>query len=148
MLEIDPVKMEIVWQVRPIDLGYVQPMIADHFYSCYISSAQRLPNGNTLITEGADGRLLEVTVDHEIVWEYHSPYFGEQLANMVYRSYRYPYSYVPQIEPPKEVAIAEVDNTDFRLPGAKSKEFRRLVNVEGTEGYGEVAGFCLAIEEE
>lgn len=148
VLEIDPVKMEIVWQVRPVDLGYVQPMIADHFYSCYISSAQRLPNGNTLITEGADGRLLEVTADHEIVWEYHSPYFGEQLANMVYRSYRYPYSYVPQVEPPKEVAIAEVDNTDFRLPGAKSKEFRRLVNVEGTEGYGEVAGFCLAIEEE
>ena len=125
VLEIDPVRMEIVWKVEPKDLGYMQPFIADHFYSCYISSAQRLPNGNTLITEGSDGRLFEITHDHEIVWEYHSPYFGEKgiKTNMVYRSYRYPYDYVPQVEPPKEVAIAEVDNTDFRLPGAKSKEF-------------------------
>ena len=148
VIEIDPVKMEIVWQCRPMDLGCVQPMIADHFYSCYISSAQRLPNGNTLICEGADGRLLEVTEDHEIVWEYISPYFSKQLANMVYRAYRYPYDYVPQVEQPNEVAIAPVDNEDYRLPGAKSKEFRRLVNVEGTEGFGTVAGFCLAIEED
>lgn len=148
VIEIDPVKMEIVWQCRPMDLGYGQPHNADHFYSCYISSAQRLPNGNTFITEGSDGRLFEVTPEHEIVWEYHSPYFGKQLANMVYRAYRYPYEYCPQAPKPEEKAIAPVDNTDFRLPNAKSKEFRRLVNVEGTEGFGEVAGFCLAIEED
>jgi hypothetical protein len=148
VIEIDPVKMEIVWQCRPVDLGYGQPHVADHFYSCYISSAQRLPNGNTLICEGSDGRLFEITADHEIVWEYHSPYFGKQLGNMVYRAYRYPYEYCPQAAKPEEKAIAPVDNTDFRLPNAKSKEFRRLVNVEGTEGFGEVAGFCLAIEEE
>ena len=150
VIEIDPVKMEIVWQCRPMDSGCPQPFVADHFYSCYISSAQRLPNGNTLITEGSDGRLLEVTADHEIVWEYISPYFGEKgiKTNMVYRAYRYPYDYVPQVEPPKEVAIAPIDNVDYRLPGARSKEFRRMVNVEGTEGYGEVSGFCLAKEEE
>ena len=133
-----------------MDLGYKQPFVADHFYSCYISSAQRLPNGNTLITEGSDGRLLEVTQDHEIVWEYLSPYFGEKGidTNMVYRAYRYPYDYCPQAKVPQEVAIAPVDNIDYRLPGAKGKEFRRLVEVEGTEGYGKVAGFCLATEEE
>ena len=132
-----------------MDLGYMQPFIADHFYSCYISSAQRLPNGNTLITEGSDGRLLEVTPDHEIVWEYISPYFGTHITtNMVYRAYRYPYDYVPQVEKPEEVAIAPVDNEDFRLPGAKSKEFRRMVQVDGVEGYGDVAGFCLTIEED
>ena len=148
VIEIDPVKMEIVWQCRPMDLGYSQPHNADHFYSCYISSAQRLPNGNTFITEGSDGRLFEITPDHEIVWEYHSPYFGKQLANMVYRAYRYPYDYCPQAAKPEEKAIAPVDNTEFRLPNAKTKEFRRLVNVEGTEGFGQVAGFCLAIEED
>jgi len=148
VIEIDPVKMEIVWQCRPMDLGYGQPFNADHFYSCYISSAQRLPNGNTFITEGSDGRLFEITPDHEIVWEYHSPYYGKQLANMVYRAYRYPYDYCPQAPKPEEKAIAPVDNTEFRLPNAKTKEFRRLVNVQGTEGFGEVAGFCLAIEEE
>ena len=150
VLEIDPVAMEIVWQCRPMDLGYPQPFVADHFYSCYISSAQRLPNGNTLITEGSDGRLLEVTPEHEIVWEYISPYFGSVgiKTNMVYRAYRYPYDYVPQVEPPKEVAIKPVDNEDFRLPGAKSKEFRRMVQVEGVEDYAEVSGFCLATEED
>ena len=67
---------------------------------------------------------------------------------MVYRAYRYPYDYVPQVEPPKEVAIKPVDNEDFRLPGAKSKEFRRMVQVEGVEEYAEVAGFCLSTEED
>ncbi len=150
VIEIDPVKMEIVWQCRPMDLGYLQPFLADHFYSCYISSAQRLPNGNTLICEGSDGRLFEVTGNHEIVWENISPYFGSKgiTTNMVYRAYRYPYDYVPQVEPPKEVPVVRVDNEDFRMPGAKSKEFRRLVNVEGTDGYGEVAGFCLATEKD
>lgn len=144
VLEIDPVKMEIVWQVRPKDLGYVQPFVADHFYSCFISSAQRLPNGNTLITEGEDGRLLEVTTDHEIVWEYISPYWGTHTpTNLIYRAYRYPYDYVPQVEPPQEVAIKPIDIEDYRLPGAKSKEFRRMVEVETTEGYGKVEGYCL-----
>ena len=149
VLEINPVTMEIVWQCRPMDLGYLQPYLADHFYSCFISSAQRLPNGNTLITEGSDGRLLEVTADHEIVWEYISPYWGTHLPlNMIYRAYRYPYDYVPQLGRPKEVAIAPVDNVDYRLPGAKSKESRRLVHVQGTQGYGRVDGFCLTTEEE
>jgi hypothetical protein len=35
-----------------------------------ISGAQRLPNGNTLITAGAGGRTFEVTAQGAIVWEY------------------------------------------------------------------------------
>ena len=58
-----------------------------------VSGAQRLGNGNTLITEGATGRLFEVSPDHEIVWEYISPWtvpstFGPTPA--VFRCYRYP----------------------------------------------------------
>ena len=34
---------------------------------------QRLANGNTLITESEGGRLLEVTRDGEIVWEFINP---------------------------------------------------------------------------
>ena len=44
------------------------------FYSAFISGAQRLKNGNTLITSGAKGRFIEVTPDHKIVWEYWNPY--------------------------------------------------------------------------
>lgn len=43
------------------------------FFSGILSNAQRLPNGNTLICEGINGRLFEITPDENIVWEYISP---------------------------------------------------------------------------
>ncbi|MFZ4480299.1 MAG: SUMF1/EgtB/PvdO family nonheme iron enzyme [Rhodoferax sp.] len=43
------------------------------FYSAEISGAQRLPNGNTLITEGIKGNLFEVTSLGETVWRYVNP---------------------------------------------------------------------------
>jgi hypothetical protein len=43
------------------------------FYSAEISGAQRLPNGNTLITSGVQGLLFEVTSAGEIVWKYLNP---------------------------------------------------------------------------
>jgi len=46
------------------------------FYSPFISGAQRLENGNTLICQGADGRFFEVTPAGAIVWDYWSPYSG------------------------------------------------------------------------
>ena len=36
-------------------------------------SAQRLPNGNTLIAETDRGHAFEVTKDGEIVWEFYTP---------------------------------------------------------------------------
>ena len=44
-----------------------------NFYSAFISGAQRLPNGNTLICEGAKGRVFEVTPKREIVWDFVNP---------------------------------------------------------------------------
>ncbi|MGM5469432.1 aryl-sulfate sulfotransferase [Flavobacteriaceae bacterium LMO-SS05] len=44
------------------------------FYSPIMSCAQRLKNGNTLITQGINGRIFEVTPDKKIVWEYWNPY--------------------------------------------------------------------------
>ena len=55
---------------------YTAPEKAD-FYSSFISGAQRLASGNTLIAEGASGRLFEVTRAGEIVWEYVSPHGGD-----------------------------------------------------------------------
>jgi hypothetical protein len=65
VLEINPVTLELVW-------SYAAP----RFFSTNISGAQRLPNGNTLITEGAGGRVFEVTNDGAIVWEYMNPLFA------------------------------------------------------------------------
>jgi len=44
------------------------------FYSSFISGAQRLPNGSTLICEGAEGRVFEVQPSGEVVWDYLSPW--------------------------------------------------------------------------
>jgi len=78
VLEIDPISLQIVWQYTPAEAGFVIPLDASRFYSPFVSSAQRLPNGNTLITEGSDGRIFEVTRDHQLVWEYISPYWGRR----------------------------------------------------------------------
>jgi len=114
------------------------------FYSPFISSAQRLPNGNTLITEGSDGRLLEVTPEHEIVWEYLSPYWGKRTPmNMVYRAFRVPYSWVPQLNQPEETPVKLLDVTRFRVPGAAEPGERRVVEMEGVRPYNLVNTACV-----
>lgn len=42
------------------------------FSSYVMGQAQRLPNGNTLITSSTESRAFELTVDGEIVWEFHA----------------------------------------------------------------------------
>lgn len=42
--------------------------------SSFISGARRLPNGNVLICAGEVGRLLEVTRDGRLVWDYENPF--------------------------------------------------------------------------
>ena len=113
------------------------------FYSGYISSAQRLPNGNTLITEGADGRLLEVTPEHELVWEYMSPYFAAKGdTNHIYRSYRYPYDYIPQLDPPQQAAIPPIERSQFHVPGARIEPPRNVSVFEAGDAYNTEAQIC------
>jgi hypothetical protein len=86
------------------------------FYSHYVSGAQRLANGNTMITEGADGRIFEVTAGGEIVWEYVSPYFTQNgTSNRVYRAYRVPYDWIPQLPRPAERAVMPPNVREFRV---------------------------------
>ena len=46
---------------------------AEAFYSKLAGYDERLPNGNTLITESTNGRAFEVTSDGKIVWEFINP---------------------------------------------------------------------------
>jgi hypothetical protein len=100
--------MEIVWEYSDrtgLDLPFSRKN--QRFFTPFIGSAQRLPNGNTLITEGATGTLIEVTKDKEIVWEYISPYVASvaqvlpvplpapPIINAVYRAYRVPEDWLP-----------------------------------------------------
>lgn len=122
VLQFDPITLEIKWQYTPLEAGWLLFTDPSNFYSSYISSAQRLPNGNTLITEGSDGHLIEVTKEHEIVWEYINPYFstlgGKFKNNSIYRAYRVPYEWVPQLKKPVEEDVVRVDVSSFRVPGA------------------------------
>ncbi|WP_411349117.1 aryl-sulfate sulfotransferase [Paenibacillus sp. WLX2291] len=145
VLEINPVTLEIEWQFTPTEAGFTAPLDSYQFYSPYISSAQRLANGNTLITEGADGRILEVTAQHELVWEYISPYKNKRNSNMVYRAYRVPYEWIPQLQLPVEQPIERLDVATFRVPGAApaGRLEEDVVAVAGTQEYGDGA-FCVA----
>jgi hypothetical protein len=44
------------------------------FFSFCCGSSQRLPNGNTLVTESDRGRAFEIAASGEIVWEYRNPH--------------------------------------------------------------------------
>ena len=149
VLEFNPVTLEIVWQYTPSEAGYLHPVDSNRFYSPFISGAQRLPNGNTLITEGSGGRLIEVTPDYEIVWEYISPYWGKSFPmNMIYRAYRVPYSYVPQLAAPQEVPIKRIDVTTFRVPGAAPLGCSDVTEVAGALPYQADNALCVAAGDE
>jgi hypothetical protein len=64
VLEIDPSSGRTVWEYS--DSG-------DGFSSRTLGSCQRLPNGNTLITESENGRAFEVTPAGRTVWELYNP---------------------------------------------------------------------------
>ncbi|HTW92360.1 MAG TPA: aryl-sulfate sulfotransferase [bacterium] len=78
------------------------------FYTPQVGSAQRLPNGHTLICEGTKGRFFEIGADSVLTWWYRSPVIdttplnqGDTIAHtdqwtlktIVHRSPRYPLNY-------------------------------------------------------
>lgn len=121
ILEINPVTKKIVWEYTGTKITMFSP---------YISSAQRLPNGNTLVDEGIDGRFFQVTPQHKIVWEYVSPILGcangcgpgggqgETSAepNSVYRIQGVPYSWIPLPGPHSEAPVYAPDLATFHVP--------------------------------
>lgn len=86
VVEVDPETNEIVWDYKG------DPIMS--FFSFMVGGAERLPNGNTLICEGAKGRIFEVTPSKEVVWEYINPFFtrnprfGDNV-NFLFRAHRY-----------------------------------------------------------
>jgi hypothetical protein len=118
VIEFNPVTLDIVWEyVNVVDCTPTLsppflPVCAEEtdgtmnrkFFSAFLSSAQRLKNGNTLITEGINGRVFEVTVEGEVVWEHYSNYSNSVgsgipasvAAGAVYRAYRVPEDWLPK----------------------------------------------------
>jgi hypothetical protein len=117
VLEFDPQTLDIVWEYSARTAGFLPVAEDAKFYSHYASGAQRLPNGNTLIAETMYGRIIEVTRESEIVWEYVSPYSVSDkiFSSRMFRAYRVPYEWVPQLERPEERAVIPPSNGEFKL---------------------------------
>jgi hypothetical protein len=80
VLELEPVSRTITWQY--------QAAVPEDFYSHARGSAQRLPNGNTLICESDRGRAFEVTPEGEMVWLWNNPAIQSGRRLTVYRMTR------------------------------------------------------------
>jgi hypothetical protein len=116
VLEINPVTLEVVWDYDAIKAKIGTSNNPNVFFSPFQGNIQRLPNSNTLITEAAFGRLFEVTRDREIVWEFIEPFWREpNNYNVVFRAYRVPYEWVPQLKKPAEKAVTPPKLEKFRL---------------------------------
>jgi len=81
IVELDPLTFEVAWRYAP-ETG---------FLSRFRGSAQRLPNGNTLVTESDRGYVFEVSPDHEIVWRFANPDVKtDNMRVAIWRMTRYP----------------------------------------------------------
>jgi hypothetical protein len=100
VIEVDRQRKAITWDYRDSP--------AENFFTPFMGSVQRLPNGNTLITESAFGRIFEVTRSGQVCWEYVVPYFSAYRdraaaalfpapANAIFRAYRYTASELPRL---------------------------------------------------
>lgn len=65
VVEVDPVSREVVWTY--------DPQGESAFFTRGRGSAQRLPNGNTLLADSNNGEAREVTPEGEIVWRFYNP---------------------------------------------------------------------------
>lgn len=69
VVEVDPRTNAIVWEYRGSG--------EDAFFTVTRGAAQRLGNGNTLVTSSEQGRVFEVTAAGEVVWSYRDPRLTE-----------------------------------------------------------------------
>jgi len=86
VLEVEPKTNNIVWEFKD--------ETTLRFNASFISGCQRLPNGNTLISDGPSGRFFEITTQKELAWEYTNPLYimGDSILgynNAVFLSHRY-----------------------------------------------------------
>lgn len=87
VLEIDPFTQEVLWSFG----GHVSG--TKDLLSETVGWAERLANGNTLISESNYGRALEVTSGGKVVWEFVNPNRvgkTKQLVAVIYFMHRVP----------------------------------------------------------
>lgn len=84
VIEVDPSTNKVAWEYSG------EP--PEQFFSGHISGAERLPNDNVLICEGATGRVFEITRRGETVWEWVTPFVttsNGRTRAWIFRVHRY-----------------------------------------------------------
>jgi hypothetical protein len=105
ILEINPVTKDIVWKYETLGYSNIK------FFSKTKGSMNRLPNGNTFISEDNTGRLFQVNAEGDIVWEYVN-------RTDTSRAAPYAYDYCPQLKAmprPKELKVTPPNNLEWHL---------------------------------
>jgi hypothetical protein len=70
VIELNPVTETIEWEYKASPLK--------KFFSKTRGAAQKLPNGNVLITESDRGRVFEITREGKTVWEFFNPHLSKK----------------------------------------------------------------------
>lgn len=117
-------------------------------FSSFISGAQRLPNGNTLICDGNNGAFKEVSPENTVVWEYIRPTPNKAyLKWAIFRALRYGPDYCPQLQTlgdPKRASIADMDVSEITIQGlstGKTNQTPVATEEEEEVEYGGMKGY-------
>lgn len=117
VVEINPKTNKAVWQFDG-GMGVIDKV---KFMSAIVGGAQRLSNGNTLITDGARGHIFEVTQKGELVWDLVSTYTTEKTGafpnNFLFKTRRYTEE---EIEWPEKLQPS-LSNNQLKLHGLLKK---------------------------
>ncbi len=86
VIEINPVDKKIIWEY-------------DFDSFCYEQGySQELPNGNILITDSINGRVIEISSEKEVLWEWKTP--KKNIKNerkTIYRATRYAFEDIKEL---------------------------------------------------
>ena len=80
IVELEPLTGRIAWEYKATP--------PRSFFSHWQGSAQRLPNGNTLICESTKAQVFEVTPEGKTVWKFWSPEVEKTRRKRIYRFLR------------------------------------------------------------
>ena len=83
VLQLHPLTGEVTW-------SWPATLDREVFFSSEMGSVDRLPNGNTLIADSIDGRVLEVDPGGRIVWEWLNPQVEDNRRESLYRVEKVP----------------------------------------------------------
>jgi hypothetical protein len=85
VVELDPLERRVTWRYR----GEPEAPLASRIYG----AVERLANGDVLVTDSMQGRVLEVEPGGDVVWRYDSPFERDGKRSVLFEMRRYEQGY-------------------------------------------------------